>query len=66
MQLPSLAMVAGSNDWWLGSRITQCRLEGGARYVILWKRVHTDKIFFNSAQNINQSKRLTVTCSLRL
>ena len=37
VQLSRLAMVAGSNVWWQGFEIKQCRLEGG---VMVRESVH--------------------------
>ena len=44
VQLPSLTMVVSSNLWWQGSKIRQCRLEGGALNMILLGNVHKKTI----------------------
>ena len=65
VQQVSLTMVASSNDWWQGSKIKQCRLEGWVSYVSLWRSVDKNTILFDSSHQSSNQARSKVTRSIR-
>ena len=65
VELHSLTTVADSNVDWQVSKIRQCTVEDGLRYVNLWGSVHKSIICFISSQKLTIQKRLKVICSIR-
>ena len=65
VQLASLTMVACLNVRCHGSKLQQCRMNGGTRHVNLWGSVHTATICITSLQMMTNHKRPNVTHSIR-
>ena len=62
VRLVSSTLVACSNVRWQGSKLQQCRMDGGTRHVGLWGNVHMATVFITSLQNMTNHKRPNVTC----
>ena len=61
VQLVSSTMVSCLNVRWQESKLQQCRMDGGTRYVSLWGNVHMATVCNTKMQMMTNHRRSNVT-----